>query len=53
MGGRNNKLCGQKGQDSKGARKAKKPTKRNLAMGQKDHIKCIWSAKKHLNLNKR
>ena len=51
MGGRNKKIFGQKGQDTKGARKAKKPTKRNLAMAQKDHIKRIWSAKKHLNLN--
>ena len=51
MGGRSNKLCVQKGQDTKGARKAKKPTKRNLALAQKNHIKRIWSAKKQLNLN--
>ena len=38
MGGRNNKLCGQKGQDPKGVRQAKKPTKRNPAVGQKDHF---------------
>ena len=31
MGDRNNKLCDQKGQDPKGVRQAKKPTKRNLS----------------------
>ena len=46
MGGRNNKLCDQKGQDPKGVRQAKKPTKRNLAVSQKDHFKCIWPVKK-------
>ena len=46
MGGRNNKLCDQKGQDPKGVRQAKKPTKRNPAVGQNDHFKCTWPAKK-------
>ena len=46
MGGRNNKLYDQKGQDPKGVRQAKKPTKRNPAVGQKDHFKCIRPAKK-------
>ena len=44
-GGRNNKLCDQQGQDPKGVRQAKKPTKRNLAVGQKDHFKCNRSKK--------
>ena len=51
MGGRNNKLCDQKGQDPKGVRQANKPTKRNLAVGQKDHFKCKWPAKKKPKLN--
>ena len=48
MGGRNNKFCDQKGQDPKGVRQTKTPTKRNPAVGQKDHFKCIlgWSEKK-------
>ena len=46
MGRRNNKLCDQKGQDPKGVWQAKKPTKINPAVGQKDYFKCIWSAKK-------
>ena len=46
MGGRNNKLCDQKGQDPKEVRQVKKPTKRNPAVGQKDHFKCIWPTKK-------
>ena len=36
----------QKGQDPKGIRQAKTPTKKNPAVGQKDHFKCIWPAKK-------
>ena len=51
MGGRNNKLCDQKGQDPKGVRQEKKLTKRNPAVGQKDHFKCIWPAKKNKNQN--
>ena len=36
----------------KRVRQAKKPTKRNPAVAQKDHFKCIWPAKKQqLNLN--
>ena len=35
MGGKNNKLCNQKGQDPKGVRQAKKRTKRNPVAGQK------------------
>ena len=46
MGGRNNKLCDQKCEDPKGVRQAKKPTKRNPALGQKDHFKCMWPANK-------
>ena len=45
-GWENNKLCDQKGQDPKGVRQAKKPTKRNPAVGQKDHFKCTQLAKK-------
>ena len=45
MGGRNNKLCDQKGQDPKGVRQAKKLTKRNPVVGQKDYFKCIWPEK--------
>ena len=48
MGGRNNKLCDQKGQDPKGVLQAKKLTKRNPAAGQKDHFKYIWPAKNKL-----
>ena len=51
MGGRNSKLCDQKGQGPKGVRQAKKPTKRNSAVGQKDHFECIWPAKKQPKLN--
>ena len=51
MGGRNNKLCDQQGQDKKGIRQAKKPTKKNPAVGQKGHFKCIWPAKKQPKLN--
>ena len=39
-------LCDQKSQDPKGAKQSKKPTKINPAVGQKDHFKCIWPAKK-------
>ena len=39
MGGRNNKLCDQKGQDPKGVRQAKKPIKRNPAVGQKEFFR--------------
>ena len=46
MGGGNNKHCDQKGQDPKGVGQTKKPIKRNPAVGQKDHFKCIWPAKK-------
>ena len=46
MGGRNNKLCDQKGQGRKRVRQAKKPAKKNPAVGQKEHFKCIWPAKK-------
>ena len=51
MGGRNNQLCDQKGQNPKGVEQAKKPTKRNPAVGQKNHFKCIWQAKKTTKLN--
>ena len=50
LGWENSKLC-QKDQVLKEARQAKKPTKRNLVVVQKDHFKCIWLAKKQLNLN--
>ena len=50
MGGRNNKLCDQMGKDPKGDRQAKKPTKSNPAVSQKDHFKCIWLAKKQSSL---
>ena len=36
----------QKGQDPKEVRQAKKHTKRNPVVGQKDHFKCTWPAKK-------
>ena len=52
MGERNNKLCDQKGQDPKGVRQAKKPTKRNPAVGQKNDFKCIWPAKKKKTITK-
>ena len=45
LGWENSKLC-QKDQVLKEARQAKKPTKRNLVVVQKDHFKCIWLAKK-------
>ena len=51
MGGRNNKLRDQKGQDPKGVRQAKKPTKKNLAVGQKDHFKCSYMAGKQKKSN--
>ena len=35
-----------KGPVSKRVRQAKKPTKRNPAVGQKNHFKCVWPAKK-------
>ena len=46
MGGRNNKLCDQKGQDPKGVKQAKKPTKRDPAVGKKYYFKCIWREKR-------
>ena len=46
MGGKNNKLSDQKGQEPKLVRQAKKLAKTNPAVGQKDHFKCIWPAKK-------
>ena len=49
--GRNNQLCDQKGQNPKGVGQAKKPAKRNPAVDQKNHFKCIWQAKKTTKLN--
>ena len=43
MGGRNNKLCDQKGQDPKVVRQVKKPIKRNPAVGQKDYFKYTFN----------
>ena len=48
MGRRNNKLCDQKGHDPKEVRQAKKPTKRNLAVGQKAHFKGLLPILKQL-----
>ena len=40
-----------KGSGPKRVRQAKKPTKRNLATGQKDHFKSKWLDKIHKNKN--
>ena len=37
-----------KGSGPKRVRQAKKPTKRNPATGQKDHLKSIWLDKKFI-----
>ena len=53
MGERNNKLKDQKSLDQKRVRQAKKPTKRNLATGQKDHFKTIaygWTKFTHIKI---
>ena len=41
MGGKNNKLCDQRGQDPKGGQACKETHKRNPAAGQKHHFKCF------------
>ena len=38
MGGRNNKLCDQRGQDPKGGQAGKETHQKNPAAGQKDHF---------------
>ena len=45
-GRRNNRLCDQKCQESKGFRQAKKSTKKKSCRKLKGYFKCIWLAKK-------
>ena len=48
MGGRNNKLCDQRGQDTKGGLAGKKTHQKNSCRGSKGLFQCIWSAKKKI-----
>ena len=46
MGGRNNNLCDQRGQDLKGGLAGKETHQKKSCRGSKGPFQCIWSAKK-------
>ena len=46
MGGRNNKLCDQRGQDPKGGQAGKETHQKKSCCRSKGPFQCIWLAKK-------
>ena len=53
MGGRNNKLCDQRGQDPKGSLAGKETHQKKSCRGSKGPYECIWSAKKQIKKKKK
>ena len=48
MGGRNNKLCNQRGQNPKGGQAGKETHQKKSCRGSKRPFQCIWSEKKQI-----